>query len=139
MTADAMRHALQVLAAGALTSLLCACVTRHPGVTADAAARGKVITAELAAASASLLGNSKADVIAALGPATVLRFDSGYEVWVYRFVESPRTQADARSGASAPGKGSAETPSELVLLFTPTGVVAKTRVRFAPPNATAGR
>ena len=57
--------------------------------------------------------SSKADVTAALGPATVVRFDSGYEVWVYR--EKP-----ARS--PAPG-------AEFVILFAPSGIVQKTRMR----------
>ena len=58
---------------------------------------------------------SKAEVIAALGAATVVNFDSGYEVWVYR------------SGSRAP----AETKAEFVILFTPDGVVKKTRLRPA--------
>lgn len=56
----------------------------------------------------------KADVMAALGPASVVRFDSGYEVWAYR--------AKAERGLSA---------EELVILFEPSGVVKKARVR--PP------
>lgn len=59
--------------------------------------------------------NTKADVLAALGPATVIRFDSGYEVWAYR---------DKPARAAVPG-------NELVILFTPDGVVKKTRVRLA--------
>lgn len=61
--------------------------------------------------------SSRADVLAALGPATVVRFDSGFEVWVYR--EAPSSTAN--------------TPAELVVLLTPEGVVKKTRVR--PPYA----
>ena len=51
--------------------------------------------------------SSKSDVRAALGEGTVVSFDSGYEVWVYR----------------KPPEG------ELVLLFEPSGVLSKTRVR----------
>ena len=50
--------------------------------------------------------STKADVRAALGEGTVVNFDSGYEVWVYR---QPR--------------------EELVLLFEPSGILSKTRVR----------
>lgn len=57
--------------------------------------------------------STRADVMAALGPATVVTFDSGFEVWVYR------TKA---SGAS-------EEKDEFVILFTPAGVVKKTRIR----------
>jgi hypothetical protein len=59
--------------------------------------------------------SSKADVTAALGAATVINFDSGYEVWVYR----------AKSREPAEGK------AEFVILFSPDGVVRKTRLRPA--------
>jgi hypothetical protein len=58
-------------------------------------------------------GQSKADVVAALGKAASVRFDSGYEVWVYR--DRP---------SAGPGS-----PGEFVILFAPTGVVKKTRIR----------
>ena len=58
---------------------------------------------------------SKAEVMAALGAATVINFDSGFEVWVYR------------AGSRAP----AETKAEFVILFTPGGIVKKTRLRPA--------
>ncbi len=58
---------------------------------------------------------TKADVIAALGPAAVFRFDSGFEVWVYRG-KSPETTAGT---------------AELVVLFAPTGIAKKTRIRPA--------
>lgn len=60
--------------------------------------------------------STKADVLAALGKAHVIRFDSGYEVWVYRgrVVDS-----------ALPGK------TEFVVLFAPDGLARKTRLR--PP------
>jgi len=64
--------------------------------------------------------SSKADVVAALGKAiAIVRFDSGYEVWVYRI--RPLTDK-AQQG-----------DTEWVILFAPTGNVAKTRLR--PPVA----
>jgi hypothetical protein len=57
--------------------------------------------------------STKADVTAALGPATVVRFDSGYEVWAYR-EKPPKSEI--------PG-------AEFVILFTPSGIVQKTRIR----------
>lgn len=60
--------------------------------------------------------STRSDVAAALGPAAVVRFDSGFEVWAYR------TQHPGAAPASA----------ELVILFGPTGVVRKTRLRSAP-------
>ena len=59
-------------------------------------------------------GQSKrGDVAAALGPATIIAFHSGFEVWAYR---------TATAGADS-------NPTELVILFDPTGIVRKTRVR----------
>ena len=60
----------------------------------------------------------KADVLAELGAATVITFDSGYEVWVYR-VKS---------------REPAEVKAEFVILFSPDGVVKKTRIRPAYPG-----
>ena len=60
--------------------------------------------------------STKADVAAALGTGTVVRFDSGYEVWVYR--------AKAyKPAVDAPGT------NELLVLFAPSGIVKKTRIR----------
>ena len=50
--------------------------------------------------------STKSDVRAALGEGTVVDFDSGYEVWVYR-----------------------RPTDELVLLFEPSGILSRTRVR----------
>ena len=69
------------------------------------------------AAAAIVPGQSKDDVRARLGNAIEIQFDSGYEVWLYR-------DGDAARGSGA--------RTELVILFTPTGVVKKTRVR--PPD-----
>ncbi len=96
-----------------LAFALCACVAgcATPGVsfttipangTRDAVTIGK---------------STKADVISALGKTTVVRFDSGFEVWVYQY------------------RGGAPGVNEFVVLFAPSGVVAKTRIRPAPPPA----
>jgi hypothetical protein len=65
--------------------------------------------------------STKAEVAAALGPATVIPFDSGYEVWVYRWKGAQPTTRAA---------------TELVVLFGPTGIASKTRVR---PGTADGR
>lgn len=66
--------------------------------------------------------SSKADVTSSLGKATVISFDSGYEVWVYRW--------------PAPSDKSTRAASELVVLFAPSGLVKKVRVRpgYATPD-----
>jgi hypothetical protein len=75
-------------------------------------------TTVAAAQAAVIAGTStRADVAATLGPAAVVPFDSGYEVWVYRVRE--------------PGVAAGKT--ELVILFDPSGVVKKVRVRRPPP------
>ena len=73
------------------------------------------IRSAAAAQDALAIGKStKADVRAALGEAVVVDFASGYEVWVYR----------ERPPAKSPAPG-----AELVLLFAPSDILTKTRVR----------
>jgi len=72
------------------------------------------ITPEIARDTVAVGRSTKAEVAAALGRATVIPFDSGYEVWVYRWRGAQPTTRAA---------------TELVVLFEPSGVVKKTRVR----------
>lgn len=61
--------------------------------------------------------STREELLATLGPTTVVRFDTGYEVWVYRLnAERP----------DLPPKG------EFVVLVAPSGLVTKTRVRITP-------
>jgi len=79
-------------------------------------------TAPQTAMNMVVLGKStKADVVAALGRAIVISFDSGYEVWVYRWRGSDTTTRAA---------------TELVVLFDPAGLATKARVRpgYETPN-----
>ena len=69
-------------------------------------------------ASQSVAGKSKNDVATALGQAAAVHFDSGYEVWVYRWPGADRTS---------------RTATELVVLFDPAGVVKKSRIRPGYP------
>lgn len=62
---------------------------------------------------------TQADTMAALGPATEIQFDSGYAVWVYR-AGVAETDADR---------------AEFVILFAPSRVVKKTRLRPAYAGA----
>ena len=59
--------------------------------------------------------STKADVRAALGDTLTISFDNGYEVWVYRLDR--------------------DTTAEFVILFAPSGIVAKTRIRPDPRRA----
>jgi hypothetical protein len=79
-------------------------VFRDPGMSVQSAAGALVVGK-----------SSKQEVAALLGPGEALRFDNGYEVWAYR---------------GTPAGSSRATP-ELVVLFSPAGVVHKVRVRPA--------
>lgn len=80
-----------------------------PGVARDAVVAGK---------------STRRDVLALLGETAVVGFESGYEVWVYHL----------RDGASAGTQDRTKGQAEFVILFDPSGVVAKTRIRPAPPK-----
>ena len=58
--------------------------------------------------------STKAEVRAALGEAIVVDFESGYEVWVYR---------------ERPGEKAKPPATELVLLFEPSGLLTRARIR----------
>jgi hypothetical protein len=76
---------------------------------------GEILSAPAANDAVTIGKSTKADVMAALGEAAaVIDFSSGYEVWVYR--EQLREKA-------TPAR------TEFVLLFGPSGVLTKTRIR----------
>ena len=103
-------------AAVAVSVLLGACaIMQPPPKPADTPLGPGEIRSARAGESALAVGKStKADVHAALGEATVVDFASGYEVWVYR------ERAQEKEPAAK---------AELVLLFTPSGILTRTRVR----------
>jgi hypothetical protein len=76
--------------------------------------RAQVRSAQAASEAIGVGKSTKADVRAALGKAVVVDFESGYEVWVYR----ERLPEKAKPPAT-----------ELVLLFAPSGILAKARIR----------
>src|SRR4051794_9259734 len=71
--------------------------------------RKKVIRAERLREAVVIGKSTRSEVIAALGETLVISLDTGHEVWVYRLAAS----RDA----------------EFVILFAPSGIVAKTRLR----------
>ena len=83
--------------------------------TSGPAFRDPAMSIQSASAAIAIGASTQSEVLAALGPAIKVKFESGYEIWVYR------------------GKSSnaATRPAELVILFSPTGVVKKTRIK--PP------
>ncbi len=95
--------------------LLCLCT----GCALTSIPDGPAFTPEAATAKVIIGQSTKADVATALGSAIRIPFDSGYEVWVYRWPGEDKTS---------------RTATELVLLFDPAGRLAKLRVRpaYAP-------
>jgi hypothetical protein len=85
-----------------------------PGPGSVRTPTGQSLAPQAAADMIAIGKSSKADVSAALGDAIVISFDSGYEVWVYRWPGADRTPRAA---------------TELVVLFEPSGLAAKVRVR----------
>ena len=92
----------------------CAFVQPPPKPAEAPLGPGEIRSAHAAEYALDIGKSTKADARAALGEAVVVGFDSGYEVWVYR-----ERAAEKEPAAKA----------ELVLLFAPSGVLAKTRVR----------
>lgn len=91
------------------------------------------VTAQAAQAAVIPGRSSKAEVQAALGKTTTVRFDSGYEVWVYRW---EGTGPPSQGGQGGPG--SAQGADEYVVLFDPSGIATKARVRMAPRDSRPG-
>ena len=91
------------------------CVLVEQGTQAEALLGPHEVRSAQSASDALAIGKStKAEVRAALGEAVVVDFDSGYAVWVYK--EPPKEKAQPPA-------------TELVLLFDPSGTLAKTRIR----------
>ena len=128
-----MRRFFRLVATGVLVSGVCACATQAAlwPVAAEDSLRPKAPEVDLALVAESLRGGEKADVLAALGPATVVRFDSGYEVWLYRLVET----SSRKNQDEPPNRDRGGQPSELVMLFNPSGSVSKVRIRSGSPSS----
>lgn len=100
---------------------LCACASLDAGGTAQPF-RDPGMSMQNAY-DAVLVGKAtQAETMAALGPATEIPFDNGYAVWVYR-ARAAEPDADR---------------AEFVILFAPSGVVKKKRLRLAPAGRSAG-
>jgi hypothetical protein len=118
---------MKTLVHAGIVLAICPCVVAcaGPGESSIEIAATPPIPIEDARNAITIGKSTKADVIAILGKTTVVSFDSGYEVWVYRYKGG--SPADSAQGTL--GK------TEFVVLFAPTGVVTKTRIRTAPAPA----
>lgn len=90
---------------------LLVCAALLAGCATQAAPPGAIVAAERLSSSVVTGRTTKAQLLAAFGPTKSVRFDSGYEAWVY--------QMPAGGGQF----------SEFVVLIDPSGVVGKTRTR----------
>ncbi|MEM8513369.1 putative small secreted protein [Massilia sp. MP_M2] len=94
--------------------LLCAALLTGCA-TQNAAPPGAQVAAERLQQTVVPGQTSKAQLLAAFGPTKNVRFDSGFEAWVY--------QSPTGDGGFA----------EFVVLIDPSGIVAKTRTRAPAP------
>ena len=131
-----MTPLLRIVFAHAFAVCVAGCVTQASTVPTAVVTplRVKVIPADRMKDVVAIGKSTKADVIASLGETLVIRFDTGYEVWVYRLANDTLAKAlptprIARTGSE---KAWPRTPAEFVILFAPSGLVAKTRIRPAP-------
>jgi outer membrane protein assembly factor BamE (lipoprotein component of BamABCDE complex) len=109
-----------------LACMVIACLSgcATPGGSAAPSLTRATLVPTREATSRIVIGKStKPEVAAALGRTTAITFDSGYEIWVYHLAANAGD--DNRSAGNQP-------KSEFVVLFSPMGVVTKTRVRPPP-------
>jgi hypothetical protein len=130
-----MKSAHRVAACCVLACSVAGCATPRAGLSSGAREAVSVNATVDRAKQAAHVGASKAEVIAALGAATVVRFATGYEVWVYRLaVDEPgKKTSNSRTAVKEQGKASTETLSEFVILFAPSGTVVESRLRTMSP------
>ncbi|HZN23621.1 MAG TPA: hypothetical protein VFB75_05315 [Burkholderiales bacterium] len=131
-----MTMVVRIGAAIVLGLCLAGCATRSVIVPSAVVTspRTKVIAPQRVKDAVVVGQSTKADVIAALGETLVVSFETGFEVWVYRFGDdsSRKRGLPSRATRSASEKAGPGDTAEFVILFAPSGVVAKTRIRPAP-------
>ena len=134
--ADAHEASLRIGVALALSACIAGCASPAASTVPTAVVtplRTKVIPADRARDAIAIGKSTRADVIAALGETLVISFDSGFEVWVYRLAGDSAGQPVRRKASRAPvrKRKPGPRPGEFVVLFAPSGLVARTRIRPA--------
>lgn len=137
-----MKVRVRVGAVYAFCACVAGCALQRTSQEASAALAPirATVSADNAKRAITIGKSSKADVIAALGKTQVIGFDSGFEVWVYRYEGDTPAKAGWVERIQRAGSGT-RTPdsAEFVVLFAPSGFVAKTRIRLAPlPSGAKG-
>jgi hypothetical protein len=125
-----------VIPALALSLTGCVSVSTTAPTAVVTSHRAKVIKADRMKDTVVVGKSKREDVIASLGETLAIRFDSGYEIWVYRLSEEVTAN---RTLAQRMALGNeSQSNAEFVILFAPSGLVTKTRLRPAPqPNRTS--
>ena len=136
-----MTTLLRVGVAFALAGCIAGCAIQ-PSTAPSAvvtARRMTLIAADRVKDAVAIGKSTRADVIAALGGTLVISFDNGYEIWVYRLVNDAPAKETLGQHISRMGsrKAERETTAEFVILFAPSGLVAKTRIRPALQRVSA--
>ena len=91
-----MKRLFSPVAVFAFCTVVAGCAA--PGGSRDTNAGSAPVSASMARQALTAGKSTRDDVIAALGKTTVVNFDSGFEVWVYRIKDDPAERAD-RPGA----------------------------------------
>jgi hypothetical protein len=125
-------RAFVIVAAAVVLALCGGCATQTVPTAVVTSAATKAVAAERAKHAVVPGKSSKTDVLAALGESLVIRFDSGYEVWVYRLDGGPDRSGRVASFLRPDAQRAAA--AEFVILFAPSGLVSKTRIRPAPQS-----
>jgi hypothetical protein len=127
-----VRIGIAMAVAGCIAGCATAPVTVPSAVVTSP--RTKVIPAARVSDAVAIGKSTKADVAAALGQTLAISFDTGFELWVYRLDDGalPRQTLAQRITGTGSEKAAAGTSGEFVILFAPSGLVAKTRIRPAP-------
>jgi hypothetical protein len=119
------------------TALLCLTCLALCGCATPAMQQGSRAASPAAAMEAVTPGSSsKADVAARLGTAHAkVAFDSGYEVWAYQFADAGSLAGNIASFFQQLGSSTAAPGmTEVVILFAPSGLATKVRLRLPPPS-----
>lgn len=127
-----MNDAISKLAGLALVAALGACSSMparapqpaSPAAVMDSVKPGSSTTAEVAA----MLGKARDRVV----------FDSGFEVWVYEFKPTPAEIGSTSAAFSRLlGDRAMRGKTEVVVLFAPSGIASKMRLRPIPEEVAA--